>query len=299
MAEPRQPRLRGVLRENEPMARHTTWRVGGRARCFYTPADLDDLRVFINQLDLGEELVWLGLGSNLLVRDGGLNATVISTGGALGRLTLVNEGVVRAEAGVACAKVARFCATHDLIGAEFFAGIPGTLGGALAMNAGAFGGETWGIVETVETIDASGHLYRRAPAEYQIGYRNVVSPRKEWFAAVYLKLAKGDGSASLARIKELLERRNETQPIGFPTCGSVFRNPPGDFAGSLIEACGLKGYCIGGACVSKKHANFIINTGKASAADIEHLIEHVAATVMNQRGVALTPEVRIIGEAQA
>jgi UDP-N-acetylmuramate dehydrogenase len=289
--------LRGELRTDEPMARHTSWRVGGPADRFYRPVDADDLAAFLRSLPADEPLFWLGLGSNLLVRDGGIRGAVVSTQGVLDGLDQIDANTVRAEAGVACAKVARFCARRDLVGAEFLAGIPGTMGGALAMNAGAFGGETWNLVVAVETLDRAGAHHTRAPVEYEVGYRSVRGPENEYFLAAHLHVESGDGEASASRIKGLLERRNETQPIGLPSCGSVFRNPEGDHAARLIEAAGLKGVCIGGACVSEKHANFIINTGDATASDIEALIELVWRTVQKEYGVHLQPEVRIVGEA--
>ena len=295
----KQPALRGVLLHNEPMARHTTWRVGGPARQFYQPQDADDLAVFLRQLPEAEPLFWVGLGSNLLVRDGGIHGTVIMTSGTLGGLSVGQDAVtVRAEAGVPCAKVARFSARHDLTGIEFFAGIPGTVGGALAMNAGAFGGETWSVVQAVETLDRNGMRHVRAPGDYQISYRHVVGPANEWFIAAHFVLQKGEGAVSMAQIKDLLEKRNRTQPTNQPSCGSVFRNPPGDHAARLIEASGLKGICIGGACVSAKHANFIVNTGTATAADIEALIVRVAETVEREHGIKLIREAHIIGEFQ-
>ncbi len=291
--------LRGKVSHQEPMARHTTWRVGGPAQRFFEPADLDDLMLFLHRLPEHEPLLWLGLGSNLLVRDGGFRGTVIATHPALQKLELIEPQVIRAEAGVPCAKVARFAAQHHLSGAEFLAGIPGTLGGALAMNAGAFGGETWNVVTRVETLDRNGMRHMRAHLEYQIAYRSVraLGAPEEWFAAGHLKLPSGDGAASRQRIKQILEQRNQTQPTQLPNAGSVFRNPPGDFAARLIESCGLKGVCIGGACVSSMHANFIINTGHATAADIEALIEKVAHTVEKTHGVRLVREVHIVGEA--
>ena len=289
--------LRGKLRHNEPMARHTSWRVGGSAGTFYEAADLDDLVMFLQQLPPDEPLFWLGLGSNVLVRDGGIPGTVIATAGALMDLVKVNENTVRAGAGVACNKVARYCANLNLVGGEFLAGIPGTVGGALAMNAGAFGGETWRLVKRVETVDRRGERRWHEPAEFQVAYREVQGPMGEWFIAAELLLQPGDGAAGLARVKELLERRNQTQPIGLPSCGSVFRNPPGDHAARLIESCGLKGECRGGACVSTKHANFIINTGNATAAEIEALIDHVAETVKRTHGISLRREVHAVGVA--
>ena len=287
---------RGVMRMDEPMARHTSWRVGGPARRWFEPADVEDLAGFLAGLPAGEEILWLGLGSNLLVRDGGWPGTVIATFGGLGAIEALGARGIRAEAGVACAKVAKFAAGCGLVGAEFLAGIPGTLGGALAMNAGAFGGETWPLVRAVETLDREGRLHQRTPDEYRVGYRHVVPPvSDEWFVAAELALAPGDTDAARARIRELLNRRNRTQPSGQASCGSVFRNPPGDHAARLIEACGLKGRRVGGACVSEKHANFIINTGNATAADIEALILEVQAEVERCQGVRLEPEVRIVG----
>ncbi len=288
--------LRGRLKLNEPMARHTSWRVGGAAERYYEPADLDDLAQFLAQTANDEPLLWVGLGSNLLVRDGGVCGTVIMTAGLLNEMSLIEDGVVRIEAGVSCARTARFAARQGLVGAEFLAGIPGTMGGALAMNAGAFGDETWSHVVAVESIDRRGRRYLRQPSEYEVSYRHVSGPANEWFVAAHLKLNSGDAMAATARIKELLDRRNASQPIGQPSCGSVFRNPPGDFSGRLIEACGLKGQCIGGACVSEKHANFIINSGNATAAEIEAMITLVITTVEQQQGVRLIPEVHIVGE---
>jgi len=288
--------LRGTLRYGEPLSRHTSWRVGGPARCYYEPADIDDLALFLRQLPEGEPLLWLGLGSNLLVRDRGFAGTVIATAGALSELRWSDADGVHAGAGVACNKVARFCAGLNLVGGEFLAGIPGTIGGALAMNAGAFSGETWALVRRVETIDRRGERRWRAAGDFEVGYRHVQGPEGEWFVTAELTFESGDGAAGLMRVKQLLERRNATQPIGVPSCGSVFRNPPGDYAARLIEACGLKGIRRGGACVSTKHANFITNEDAASAADIEGLMRQVSETVERMQGVRLVPEVRIVGE---
>lgn len=298
MVAEQQAVLRGELLHKEPMARHTSWRVGGQADSYYRPADIEDLAVFLHQLPVDEPLTWLGLGSNLLVRDGGIRGTVISVSGLLNDISLQDGGLIRAEAGVSCAKLARFAARAGLTGAEFFAGIPGTVGGALAMNAGAFGGETWPLVVRVETMDRQGRRHLRTPADYEIAYRSVKGIEDEWFVAAQLQLQSGDVEAGQARIKELLAKRGATQPTTQASCGSVFRNPEGDYAARLIEQCGLKGTCIGGACVSDKHANFIVNTGNATAADIESLIEKVARTVQKECGVSLVHEVHIIGEAE-
>ncbi|MDH5631956.1 MAG: UDP-N-acetylmuramate dehydrogenase [Gammaproteobacteria bacterium] len=288
--------LRGRMKMAEPMTRHTSWRIGGPADKYYQPADLDDLVTFLASLPESESLSWIGLGSNLLVRDGGIRGTVIALSGMLNELSVIESSLVRAESGVAGAKVARFCANHHLVGAEFLAGIPGTVGGALAMNAGAFGGETWRIVESVETIDRHGHIRTRPASEYEIGYRKVRGHEGEWFVAAHLRLQPGESSSAKEEIRNLLARRGDTQPTQLPNAGSVFKNPDGDHAARLIEACGLKGFCIGKACVSDKHANFIINTGNARAADVEALIGHIRDTVKAEQDIDLEPEVRIIGE---
>jgi UDP-N-acetylmuramate dehydrogenase len=295
--------LRGTLRLDEPMARYTTWRAGGRAARLYQPADLEDLAGFLRQLPAGEPLVFVGLGSNLLVRDGGLRGTVVLTHAAAKRPELL-LGRVYAEAGVASPKVARFAALHDLAGAEFLAGVPGSVGGALAMNAGCYGSETWDIVERAVTIDRGGELRSREKAEFEISYRHCairqggVLGQDDGFVAAYFRLGQGDGEASRAKIKAFLARRVASQPLQLPNAGSVFRNPIADHAARLIEACGLKGLERGGARVSEKHANFIVNPkGAAKAADIEWLIATVRARVLEQTGVDLQPEVRIVGEA--
>lgn len=296
--------LRGELRLDEPLARYLSWRTGGRARRLYRPADLDDLSTFLARLPADEPLLFIGLGSNLLVRDGGYAGTVVLTHAAGCHPELL-DGRLYAEAGVASPKVARFAARHNLAGAEFLAGVPGTVGGALAMNAGCYGAETWDIVERVLTIDRRGRQYRRDAAEFETGYRRCVLKdggplgELEWFAAAWFRLAAGDGTASRARIKDLLARRVATQPLALPNAGSVFRNPPDDHAARLIESCGLKGLARGGARVSERHANFIVNPkGAARAADIEWLIETVRATVRERSGVDLVAEVRIVGDAQ-
>jgi UDP-N-acetylmuramate dehydrogenase len=287
---------RGEMRVNEPMSRHTSWRAGGVARRFYTPADVDDLCEFLRDMDPREPLLWLGLGSNLLVRDGGFPGTVIHTLGALNGLEWLDAVTLRTGVGVTCAKVARITAQQGLTGAEFLAGIPGSMGGALAMNAGAFGGETWNHVAAVETVDRMGRLHKRLPEEYRVAYRTVEGVADEWFIAAQLVLQPGDVATAQSTIRELLARRGAAQPTNQYSCGSVFRNPPGDHAARLIEAAGLKGKTLGGAQVSEKHANYIINTGNASAADIETLLNQVQGRVEQLYDVRLETEVRIVGE---
>jgi UDP-N-acetylmuramate dehydrogenase len=283
------------IRRNEPMSRHTSWHVGGPAEVFFNPRDRADLAAFLRSLPEEVPIHWVGLGSNLLVRDGGLRGVVISTLGTLDRLDRLNQTTVYCEAGVACARLAKQCVKWGLGPAEFLAGIPGTVGGALAMNAGAFGGETWQHVVEVQTMDRRGREHNRLAAEYQVGYRSVAGPvSEEWFIGAKLKFEHKPG-INEAHVRELLERRKALQPIGEWSCGSVFTNPPGDHAARLVEASGLKGFRIGDASVSEKHANFIINHGHATSADLEQLIGHVQETVERQYGVRLNTEVRIMG----
>lgn len=303
------PTLRGELRRDEPMARHVSWRAGGAVERAYLPADLDDLRVFLRTLAPAEPVHFVGLGSNLLVRDGGLRGTAVFTHWAMRGISIVSAsavaGELRAEAGVASPKAARYAAMHELVDAEFLAGIPGTIGGALAMNAGCYGGETWNIVRSVITIGRDGELHERTPDTYRVGYRSVqpaapavgVPGTDEWFVSAVFALPRGDGDDSRRKMKDLLAKRIASQPLGEPNAGSVFRNPPGIYAARLIEACGLKGRAIGGAIISPKHANFIVNTGNARAADIEDLIGLAHSAVQEKFGVELEREVRIVGDA--
>lgn len=287
----------GRVLKHEKLAKYTSWRVGGPADQLYIPHNLQDLIEFIKALPESEPVFWMGLGSNLLVRDGGIRGTVINTKGRLKEMSLTDDGLVYVEAGVPCAHVARFCGERGLIGAEFLAGIPGTMGGALKMNAGAFGGETWDIVKRVEMLDMSGKMTERNPQDFTVSYRSVKSLNNEWFLSCLLTLPQGDTASSQQKIKGLLEKRAATQPTNQPSCGSVFKNPEGDYAARLIEQTGLKGYAIGGACVSEKHANFIVNTGNATAADIEALIYYVQDKVKQQQGVVLQTEVCMVGVA--
>lgn len=288
--------LQGQLMLDEPMSRHTSWRTGGKADRLYIPAGWEDLSTFLQSLPHGEPVYFVGLGSNLLVRDGGVRGTVVMLhGGALDTLRM-DQGRVYAEAGVTCAKLAKFAAKQHLHGAEFLAGIPGTVGGALAMNAGCHGGETWDVVHRALTMDRSGQVFERTQVDLEIGYRHVGLPGEEWFIAAWFELPAGEATEAEQKIKQLLAKRLQTQPLNLPNAGSVFRNPEGDYAARLIESCGLKGYRIGDAQVSEKHANFIVNIGEARAADVEVLIGHVHDTVLEKTGFDLQREVKIIGE---
>jgi len=294
---PYRRQVRGILKQNEPMSLHTSWHAGGTARHYFEPADLEDLTCYLVALCVAEPVLWVGLGSNLLVRDGGFPGSMIAVHRMLNTLKIEPSGRVRVDAGVSCAKVAKMTTRGGWSGAEFLAGIPGTMGGALAMNAGAHGGETWDIVTGVMTLSRSGAMTARVRNDFRIGYRSVGMPADEWFISAELQLQHDPEHQGEQRIRELLERRAVTQPVGLPNCGSVFRNPPGDFAARLIEACGLKGARRGDACVSEKHANFIINLGNATAKDIEQLLQQIQETVQRKFAVALVPEVRIVGIA--
>ncbi|PCI37031.1 MAG: UDP-N-acetylenolpyruvoylglucosamine reductase [Thiotrichales bacterium] len=276
------------------------WRVGGNAKTLYMPTNIEDLQNFLARIDNNEQIIWIGLGSNLLIRDNGVAGTVIITHPALTDMQQISETKVQALSGTTCAAFARFSVKHNLTGGEFFAGIPGTIGGALAMNAGAFKGETWDAVTTVTTIDRQGKLHIRHPEDFNIAYRHVSSKnhnQQEWFVSATFDFKVADKQQNgLEKIKTLLQTRALSQPIGKPSCGSVFKNPEGDYAARLIEQAGLKGCAIGNARVSKKHANFIINEGGATASDIEILMMTVQKIVYEKFEIKLIPEVCVIGE---
>lgn len=285
-----------LLQRNVPMARYTTWGAGGNADYLAMPANVDELQSLLCKCDQSLPITWLGLGSNVLIRDGGIRGLVILTRGLQESLQQITENCITVGAGVSCAKVSRFAAACDLGGAEFLAGIPGTMGGALAMNAGAFGASTWDIVQQVQTIHRNGELQYRAASEFQVAYRSVLLAEDTWFVSATLALHTADSAIAKSKVKSIIAARAASQPIGQRSCGSVFKNPANRFAAQLIEECGLKGFHIGGACVSEKHSNFIINRGEATAADIEQLIRHIQVQVKARFGVELEPEVRIIGE---
>ena len=297
--------LHGSLRQDEPMARHVSWRAGGVAKVFYQPADVEDLRAFLRTLPRDEAVLFVGLGSNLLVRDGGFDGAVVFTHHALTGIRQEGGSQLRPTfhvgAGVPAPHLARYVAKHGGAGSEWMCGVPGTIGGALAMNAGCYGGETWNHVIAAETVDRNGNVRLRQPPEYDVGYRHVTlkAAGEEWFISGVFVFERGEEAPAMKRMKKLLSQRVASQPLNQPNAGSVFRNPPGDFAARLIESCALKGVNIGGAQVSPKHANFIVNTGKATASDIESLMDLVQTTVRLRTGVDLVREVRIVGKPKA
>ena len=289
--------LQGELRTQEPMSRHTSWKTGGNADYYYIASDINDLAKFISKLPTSTPITWIGFGSNLLVRDGGLPGVVVSVVGLLNELKKINETDIFIGAGVSCVKVAHFSAKHGLEGIEFLAGIPGTIGGALAMNAGAYGGEIWSYIKEVETINRKGKREIFEKNKFDINYRSVSISENEWFIACKMKLEISTRTVVNDRIKKMLSERADGQPLGKLSCGSVFRNPTNQHAAKLIELCGLKGKKVGGAVISDKHSNFIINTGNATSLDIEQLIEFIQACVYEKYDIKLIPEVRIIGES--
>jgi UDP-N-acetylmuramate dehydrogenase len=288
--------LKSSVRHKEPMASHTSWRVGGAADIYFEPDSVASLQEFLASLANDSPITWVGLGSNLLVRDGGIRGAVICTSRLPKVFKPLGNGRVQASAALPCATLAKRAAREGLGPAAFFAGIPGTVGGALAMNAGAFGGETWDNVVMVETVDRKGVIRERDKADFTIEYRSARGAPGEWFLGATFEFAKAPDTEP-EKIRRLLRERAEKQPLGLPSAGSVFQNPPNEHAGELIERVGLKGLARGGAVVADKHANFIINTGTASAADIEGLIEDVRLRVKAATGIELKSEVRIIGEA--
>ena len=289
--------LQGELRTQEPMSRHTSWKTGGSADYYYIASDINDLAKFISKLPTSTPITWIGFGSNLLVRDGGLPGVVVSVVGLLNELKKINETDIFIGAGVSCVKAAHFSAKHGLEGIEFLAGIPGTIGGALAMNAGAYGGEIWSYIKEVETINRKGKREIFEKDKFDINYRSVSISENEWFIACKMKLEISTRTVVSDRIKKMLSERANGQPLGKLSCGSVFRNPTNQHAAKLIELCGLKGKKVGGAVISDKHSNFIINTGNATSLDIEQLIEFIQACVYEKYDIKLIPEVRIIGES--
>ena len=287
------------IKQFEPMSRHSSWRCGGVADFFFQPEKVEELSAFLREKSDFVEIVWLGLGSNLLVRDGGFRGFIVSTTKALREIFWRDENKsLYVQSGVSCAKVAREAASKNRKGLEFLVGIPGTIGGALRMNAGALGSEIWDFVEEVETIDSLGNIKVQKKPEFTPCYRDVKGSSR-WFVGAKLRVEEKFSGDSFGKLQALLQKRRATQPIGKLSCGSVFTNPTGDFAGRLIEISGLKGSRIGGAVVSEKHANFILNENNASATDIERLILYVQEIVKHKTGVILEKEVKIVGNSMS
>ena len=278
---------------NESLSRYTSWKVGGPADIYFTPNDRNELSHFLKLND--GSITWLGNGTNILVRDGGVKGVVISTRKSFNKIELMDKSSCKVEAGISCFELAMYATKNNLGPAAFFSGIPGSIGGALTMNAGCFGSETWEFVRSVEVIDRNGEIYHLDPKEFSISYRSVSFPFPLWFLSCDMVFP-DRGVTTVEELKILRDSRLERQPLTENTCGSVFKNPDGNHAGDLIERSGLKGFRVGGCAVSEKHANFIVNDKGATARDIETLIKHIQNTVKDRFGIDLDTEVRIIGE---
>ena len=290
--------MEGTFLKNEPMASHTSWGCGGSAAVFFEPRNMDDLSLFLNSFNEDREIFWVGLGSNLLVRDKGYDGVVISTAKFLNQLSWNKEVTeLKVECGVACAKIARETARKNRTGLEFFAGIPGTVGGALQMNAGANGYDTWQNIKSVDVISRNGIIKTLEKKSFKPGYRKVAG-KNTWFVRACFELKQNSSKDGLEKIKKILLQRKNSQPVGSRSCGSVFVNPENYFAAKLIEECGLKGIRKGGAIISNKHANFILNDRDATASDIEELINLTKHEVFKRKGIRLECEVKIIGKKQ-
>ena len=279
---------------NELLSKHTSWKVGGPADIFFIPQNRDDLSNFLKS-NQGNPITWLGNGTNVLVRDGGIRGAVISTKKSIDKINMETDGCCRVEVGASCMDLALFAEKNQLGPAAFFSGIPGSIGGALTMNAGSFGHETWEFVETAEVIDKSGDIHYLDPKEFIFSYRSVKFPFPLWFISCLMHFPESE-TTTKSELKAMRDQRIKTQPLSEDTCGSVFKNPKPEYAGDLIERAGLKGYRIGGCSISIKHANFIVNEGGARSVDIEELIKHVQNIVKAKFDVDLETEVRIIGE---
>ena len=285
------------LRDNEPMYRHTTFRVGGPVTLMALPRSVEELSTAVSLArEAGIEPFFLGRGSNLLVADRGAEAFLVKLAGGLDRLELLGENSLYVGAGVTLAQAAVFALEHALTGLEFAHGIPGTLGGGVFMNAGAYDGELSQVISWADVLDETGRRFRLEGPDLELGYRTSVFSRKPWVVTgARLDLTPGDPAAIRARMEDLSHRRRSKQPLEFPSAGSTFKRPAGHFAGALIQEAGLKGVRIGGAQVSEKHAGFVVNTGGATSDDILSLIRLVRDTVLEKTGVLLEPEVRMLG----
>jgi len=279
---------------NELLSKHTSWKVGGPADIFFIPKNRDDLSTFLKS-NHTKEITWLGNGTNVLVRDGGIRGVVISTKKSIDKISIETENSYRVEAGASCMDLALFAEKNQLGPAAFFSGIPGSVGGALTMNAGSFGHETWEFVESLEVIDEAGVIHHLDPKDFKFSYRTVEFPFPLWFVSCLMQFPESQ-TTTKSELKAIRNERLKTQPLSEDTCGSVFKNPKPEHAGDLIDRAGLKGYKIGGCSISMKHANFIVNEGDATSANIEDLIKHVQSAVKTKFDVDLETEVRIIGE---
>lgn len=291
------PALRGRLVAGQAMADFTWFRVGGPAEVLFSPADEDDLRYFLGLLPVEVPVTVVGVGSNLLVRDGGVPGVVIRLGRGFSAVAVEEGHRVTAGTAVPDVKMARAAAAAGVDGLAFFRGIPGTVGGALRMNAGAYGGETTDVFVTARAVDRTGNLHVLGSAEMGFSYRHSAAPEDMIFTAATFQGRAGDAATVLAAMADITQRREASQPVKSRTGGSTFKNPPGGKAWRLIDAAGCRGLTRGDAQVSEQHCNFLINRGAATAADIESLGEEVRRRVREHSGVTLEWEIKRIGVA--
>lgn len=283
---------------NEPLAKHTTWRIGGPADVFVCPHSISELEGAVRAAkSLEMPITVIGRGSNLLVLDGGVRGLVVKLTDAFGEVSVVGTDVT-ALAGRSFVSLANITIKHNLSGLQFATGIPGTVGGAVTMNAGAHGGEVKDVLVWADVMDESGCVTRLTNENLRFAYRySLLKDNRLIVVRARFSLQEGDGLTLANTVKSWSIRRNETQPLSLPNCGSVFRNPTPQHAGQLIEEAGLKGFQYGGAQISEKHANFIVNVKGATASDVLWLIRHAQETIRKQFGIELETEVRIIGES--
>jgi UDP-N-acetylmuramate dehydrogenase len=287
-------KIKGQSLFNEPLSKYTSWKVGGPADIFFIPQSRNDLSDFLKS-NHDKPITWLGNGTNILVRDGGIRGAVIATKKSLNEIKKEENNACRVEVGASCMDLALFAEKNELGPAAFFSGIPGSIGGALVMNAGSFGHETWNFVDSVEVIDEEGVIHHLNRKDFKVSYRTVKYPFPLWFVSCLMKFSESE-TTTKSELKEYRDQRLKTQPLNEDTCGSVFKNPEKGHAGALIERAGLKGHRIGGCSISNKHANFIVNEGSATSKNIEDLIKHVQKAVKKKHNIDLETEVRILGE---
>lgn len=285
-----------IVYENVPLSKFTTIKVGGKCPLVVQPCSEQSLSEIFNFTNsLGLRLLIMGKGSNLICDDKGFDGVVILVKEKFSDIKLLDETTVEVEAGCSLVSLCRFCYSHSLKGLEFAFGIPGTVGGAVNMNAGAYGGEMKDVVELVRSVDCNGNINEWNNQEIEFAYRSSIFHHNgEIITGCVLKLEKGDKDEIKAEIDDHIERRRRSQPLNFPSAGSTFKRPVGQFAGKLVDDCGLKGYRVGGAMVSEKHAGFVINYDNATAQDLKDVIQYVQKTVLDKTGYFLECEVKII-----
>ena len=283
---------------NEPMSKHTSFKIGGDADIFITVNSISDLAKVIEVLNnFNVPFFIIGNGSNLLISDKGIRGAVIKLGGEFSNIKLVDDNTIECGAGVLISKLCSFACQNSLSGLEFAYGIPGTVGGAVFMNAGAYGSEMKDVMLSAKSLTFYGEIINRSAEEMELSYRKSIYRQvDEIILSAKLELKKGDKLHIKEKMNEFIARRKEKQPLEYPNAGSVFKRPVGNFAGTLIQTCGLKGKKIGGAMVSEKHSGFIINTGNATCEDVVKLIDHIKATVFEKSNIALECEVEIVGD---